>query len=167
MANHRPILSLKGRALRYLTMREHSRTELHQKLRPHAAEQDDIEQLLNELESSGWLSATRFVDSVVHRKAARMGTARLQSELARHQLPRGLVQDALTELKQSEVERALALWRKRYGQVAPSGAHLTAADMAKQSRYLASRGFSGDTIRQVLRLAGIPEHTREDVAPDE
>lgn len=149
MPTHRPPLSLKGRALRYLSMREHSRVELHQKLRPHASTADELDQLLNALESAGWLSATRFVESVIHRKAARMGAARLKSELSRHQLPSDLVQSALTDLKQTEFDRAFALWQKRYGMAAH-----TANDAAKQARFLAGRGFSGDTIRQVLRQAG-------------
>lgn len=166
MANQRQPLSLKGRALRYLTMREHSRTELHQKLRPHASGPDEIDQLLDELEGSGWLSAPRFVESVVHRKAARMGTARLHSELAKHQLPKDLVQNALAELKQTEIERALALWRKRYGHACPAGSATPPADVAKQSRFLASRGFTGDTIRQVLRQAETSEHPHEDLGTD-
>ena len=37
-----PVLSLKGRALRFLSMREHSRLELKRKLARHAEEGDDL-----------------------------------------------------------------------------------------------------------------------------
>ena len=148
----RTSLSLKGRALRYLSMREHSRIELRQKLQPHASTPEELDQLLVDLEAGGWLSDTRYVASVVHRKAARFGAARLQNELSRHQLPKELLQATVGELRETEFDRALALWRKRYGQ-----AGLTAAEQAKQARFLAGRGFSGDTIRQVLRQAGSPD----------
>lgn len=149
MSTPRSPLSLKGRALRYLSMREHSRVELRQKLQTHAPDADCLDQLLDELQAAGWLSDARFVASVVHRKAARFGAARLQSELSRHQLPKDLLQTAVSELRDTEFDRAWALWRKRYGQVA-----LNPTELARQSRFLAGRGFSGDTIRQVLRQAG-------------
>jgi len=143
-------LSLKGRALKYLSMREHSRLELQQKLAKHASESDDIAALLDTLEAAGWLSAERFVASVVHRKAARYGSARLQQELTRHQLPKTLTQDALGQLRDTEFDRALELWRKRYAHLpAPS----TEAERAKQMRFLLGRGFASEIIRKVLKHA--------------
>ena len=53
-------LSLKGRALRFLSMREHSRMELRRKLQRHAQEGDDVEALLDSLEQANWLSQERF-----------------------------------------------------------------------------------------------------------
>ena len=43
----RPVLSLKGRALRFLSMREPSRLEVKRKLASHAEEGDDIDALLD------------------------------------------------------------------------------------------------------------------------
>lgn len=143
-------MSLKGRALKYLSAREHSRVELVRKLTPHAADAAEIKQVLDELEARGWLSAERFVESVLHRKAARFGAARIRGELMGHQLPDDAVRAALSTLKETELERAQALWRRRYGQVAE-----TPAELAKQMRFLAGRGFSGEVIRQVVR--GLPE----------
>ena len=47
-----PTLSLKGRALRFLSMREHSRLELGRKLAKYAEEGDDVEALLDFLEQT-------------------------------------------------------------------------------------------------------------------
>jgi len=105
-----PGLSLKGRALKYLSAREHSRVELVRKLAPHAADAAEIDQVLDDLEARGWLSAERFVESVVHRKAARYGAARIRGELIGHQLPDETVREALAVLKGTELERAQALW---------------------------------------------------------
>ena len=57
-----PVLSLKARALRFLSMREHSRLELKRKLARHAEEGDDIEALLDFLEKNNWLSQERFAE---------------------------------------------------------------------------------------------------------
>ena len=43
-------LSLKGRALRYLAMREHSRAELASKLIKHVEEGEDLDAVLAELQ---------------------------------------------------------------------------------------------------------------------
>ena len=143
-----PGLSLKGRALKYLSMREHSRMELRRKLAPHAESPEQVEQVLAELEQRGFLSEERFAESVVHRKASRYGLARVKVELAQHRLPEDLTREVTAQLQATEVDRALALWQRRFGQL-PA----TPEDKARQMRHLAGRGFSGDTIRRVFRLA--------------
>jgi regulatory protein len=145
-SSRRPTLSLKGRALKYLAAREHSRVELTRKLAPHAESAEQIEAVLTELETKGLLSAQRFADSVLHRKAARFGTARLQAELAQHKLPPEIAREATRSLRETEFERACALWARRYG--SPSD---TPEDKARQMRFLAGRGFSTDIIRRVIR----------------
>lgn len=156
MATRGSTLSLKGRALKYLSAREHSRVELVRKLTPHAEDPAEIDRVLDDLESRGWLSAERFVESVVHRKAARYGAARIRVELNGHQLPDDAVRSALSALKDTELQRAQALWLRRYGQVAD-----TPQERAKQMRFLAGRGFSGDVIRRVVRGSSDTEDANE------
>ncbi|MBI5926082.1 MAG: recombination regulator RecX [Aquabacterium sp.] len=144
-----PGLSLKGRALKYLAAREHSRVELRRKLAPHAESPEQIEQALDDLEGRGLLSAQRFADSMLHRKAAKFGAARLQAELAQHQLPPDIAREATQALRETEFERAHALWVRRYGEIPE-----TPEDKARQMRFLAGRGFSGDVIRRVVRGEG-------------
>lgn len=100
--------------------------------------------MLDALEAEGLLSQARFVESRVHARAARFGNRRIEQELRQH----GLVLDDATAhtLRLSEVERARAVWSRRFG-MPPA----TAADKARQIRFLAARGFGTDTIRQVLR----------------
>jgi regulatory protein len=141
-------LSLKGRALKYLAAREHSRVELHRKLAPHAESAEAIDQVLDELEARGFLSAERFVQSVLHRRAGRYGAARVQAELAQHRLPAELTQAARQQLRETELSRAQLVWARRFGQ--PPA---TPEERARQSRFLAGRGFSGDVIRTVLKSA--------------
>ena len=145
----RPQLSLKGRALKYLAAREHSRLELTRKLAPHAESADEVQRVLDELEQRGFLSAERFAESVVHRKAARYGTARLKAELSQHRLPDELTRSVTEQLKATEFDRAHALWARRFGEP-PT----LPEDRARQTRFLAARGFQGDVIRRVLRGDG-------------
>lgn len=141
-----PQLSLKGRALRYLSMREHSRLELGRKLARHAEEGDDVEALLDFLEKNNWLSQERFSESLIHRRSARFGNSRIMAELQSH----GVKGEALQELKaglvDSEMARAREVWERKYGTVASDP-----AERNKQMRFLMQRGFSQRAVKAAMQ----------------
>jgi regulatory protein len=141
-----PQLSLKGRALRFLSMREHSRLELGRKLSKYAEEGDDVDALLDFLEKNNWLSQARFSESLIHRRAARFGNSRIVAELQSH----GVAGEALQELKaglnDSETARACEVWQRKFGQVAADP-----AERNKQMRFLMQRGFSQTAVRVALK----------------
>lgn len=140
-------LSLKGRALKLLAAREHSRRELERKLAPHEQEPGQLKTALDELQQRGFLDEQRVVDSVLHRRAARLGAGRIRQELQAKGLNAERVALALASLKATEVERARAVWRKKFG-VLPKDA----PERARQARFLAARGFGGEVIRRVLGM---------------
>ena len=141
-------LSLKGRALRYLAAREHSRTELERKLQAHEEAPGQLAQVLDELQAKDFISEARVVESVINRRAARMGAARIRHELLNKGLSAEAVAGAVASLKNSELERAREIWRKKFDGAAPD-----AASRAKQMRFLAARGFGGEVIRRVVSQA--------------
>ncbi len=159
MVAARPPLSLKGRALQWLSQREHSRIELRRKLMRAARLRDEaaaaevragdrvteVDALLDWLTEHRYLSEARFVESRVHARAARFGQRRIAHELGQH----GAVLDADTaaRLRASEFERAKALWARRFGAEPAADASLR----AKQMRFLAGRGFASDVIRRVVK----------------
>ena len=138
-------LSLKGRALRCLAAREHSRAELERKLKPHEQTPGHLAQVLDELQAKGFISEARVVESVINRRAGRFGASRIRYELLNKGLGAQAVAEAVNRLKGSELERAREIWRKKFG--APA---LDAAGRAKQMRFLAGRGFGGDVIHRVV-----------------
>jgi regulatory protein len=137
---------LKGRALGYLSRREYSRAELARKLKPYVEESDSLDTVLDALEAENWLSDSRFAESLVHRRAARLGTSRILGELKQHALNPNLVEEATAQLRETELARAHAVWSKKFGELP-----VTPAERAKQARFLASRGFSGATIGKILK----------------
>jgi regulatory protein len=160
----RPALTLRSRAIGYLAQREHSRVELRRKLldaaaRQHrlraaaeggeppdalgAAVEQEVDALLDWLTGKGLLSAERFVESRIHARAPRYGNLRIRQELAQHGV--ALEPDAADALQASELDRARAVWIKRYGGVAPD-----AAGRARQARFLTARGFSSEVVRRVV-----------------
>src|SRR4051812_22124363 len=137
--------SLKGRALRLLAGREHSRKELERKLAQHETEPGQLQAALDELQAKGFIDEQRVVDSLVHRRAGRLGAGRVKQELQAKGLDAERVAIAVASLRATEVERAREVWRKKFG-VPPQDA----AQRAKQARFLAARGFGGEAIRRVL-----------------
>ncbi|MEO8021016.1 recombination regulator RecX [Polaromonas sp.] len=141
-------LSLKGRALRYLAAREHSRAELERKLAAHAESPQQLVQVLDELQAKDFISEARVVESVINRRAGRFGAARIRHELQGKGLAPEAVAEAVNGLKASEVERAREVWRRKFGEPATD-----AAARGKQMRFLAARGFGADAIRRVVSQA--------------
>jgi regulatory protein len=145
-------LSVKGRALRYLAQREHSRHELQAKLRrhvqdtPEASAQSQIDAALDDLASHGLLSDARAAASVLRTQGPRSGARRLKQTLQAKGLAADLVTSTLAQARSTELSRAQAVWQRRYGQPAA-----TPQERAKQMRFLAGRGFEGDVIRRVLQ----------------
>ena len=138
-------LSLKGRALRLLSGREYSRAELVKKLTPFETTPGELTKALDELQAKDFINEQRVVDSVLHRRSAKLGAARIKQELQSKGLDAGAVLDAVDLLKSTEVERAREVWRKKFG-FAPENA----TERGKQMRFLMSRGFGSEAIRKVI-----------------
>jgi len=119
--------------------------------RDHAIPEDDddpLPPLLDQLEREGWLSDTRFTDSVVHRKAMRFGTSRIVGELKQHAIDADRLVEVRDTLRETEATRAKAVWQRKFGSLPDSP-----QARAKQARFLASRGFSIDVIRRLLNAS--------------
>lgn len=139
-------MSLKARALKYLSAREHSRLELTRKLARYAQENDDVEALLDGLEAAKLLSESRFSESLVHRRAARFGNSRILAELQSHGIDGDTLSTIKADLSQDEAARAREVWRRKYPHP-PSDA----IERAKQMRFLQQRGFSLSAIQTAMR----------------
>ena len=138
-------LSLKGRALRLLSGREYSRVELERRLAPFEDAPGALAKVLDELQAKDFISEQRVLESVIHRRSAKLGAARIRQELQTKGLEPEAVAQAVELLRASEFARAREVWRKKFG--APAA---DAAERAKHMRFLATRGFGGDAIRKVV-----------------
>ena len=138
-------LSLTGRALRMLSAREHSRAELERKLARFEEEPGTLAQVLDALQSKDFINEARVVESVVHRRSAKLGASRIKQELQAKGLEPEAIAEAVQKLRASELDRAREVWRKKFG-----SPPVDAAERGKQMRFLASRGFGGDTSHRVV-----------------
>ena len=160
--------SLQARALRLLAQREHSRLELERKLQrfiarpdadstesadpvaaasaaPHYSAQD-LSDALDALQAKGFIQPERVAQSVLHRRAPKLGSQRVLQELRQKGLDEDLIRNAAATLRSSEHARAWAVWQRKFGQVAT-----TPQERAKHMRFLASRGFAAEVVGKVVR----------------
>ena len=137
--------SVKARAVSLLAQREYSRQELTDKLTAAQASPEEVEQALAQLEAKGLVNDARVVETLVNRRSGKLGATRLRQELQAKGVSAELVAETMANLKGTELARAQAVWQKKFGQLAA-----TSAERNKQARFLASRGFSGDVVRQVV-----------------
>jgi len=144
--------SLRERALVLLARREHARAELARKLAPHAESVDELNVLLDDLVARRLLSDERYVEMRMHARGERFGNARLAYELRTQGVSDELVGAALAG-EIDELARARQVWQRKFGNNVGKISEGTnaAAERARQVRFLMSRGFSGETIRRVLR----------------
>ena len=143
-------LSLRARALRLLSGREHSRLELSRKLSRHLGEDGSLEslaKLLDELEQAGWLSDQRFAERWVERRSQRYGNARIRQELSARGVQADLVDVPIEALENSEHVRASEIWQRRYGGEVSADVN----ERARQVRFLLQRGFSLAVVARIVR----------------
>ena len=139
-------LSLHTRAMKYLVRREHSRAELHTKLLLKATPDDNVDRVLDELAARGWLSDSRAAEQLVRMRRNRFGMQRIAHELRQKGIGEDLINDALPQMKDTELEAARSIWQRKFG-IVPEDAK----EKAKQLRFMQSRGFMPDVIFKVLR----------------
>jgi regulatory protein len=141
-----PQPTLRGRAIRLLARREHSRAELAKKLAAFGST-EEINNVLDQLEQNGLLSDARAAAAYVRGHAARFGTARLSQSLRTKGISSELIEASLAqEVILDEQQRASAIWRRKF----PAKPH-DAREWARQARFLQSRGFATEIIRKLLK----------------
>ena len=138
--------SLMGRALRYLSRREHSRQELRKKLLPYAESDIELDELMAKLEAQSWLSDERFAESLVRRKSERYGSLKIVEELKQQ----GIEGESLIEIKErlkvSDAMRAWELWQRKFDSTITKDPK----EKAKQMRYLVSKGFPLSVVIKII-----------------
>ena len=136
------------KAVAALARRERPRLGLYKKLSETFNEEGDkelINSVLDELVNKKYLSDERYARIQVLTRSARYGDRKLFWNLQRDGVSREIAEEALKQNEESEYDRALVLWKRKFGE--PPEDY---KERAKQIRFLASRGFTFKTIEKVL-----------------
>ena len=137
--------ALVSAALKLLSRRDYPRTEFISKLVSAAFDKGEVEAAADWCHEQGFLNESRFAEATSRRLGAKFGAQRVAHTLRQKGVAEDQVSAAVAMLKESEYDRARALWIRRFGIVAES-----ADEKSKQIRYLQSRGFSFSIIKQVI-----------------
>ncbi|MGL4573580.1 MAG: recombination regulator RecX [Burkholderiaceae bacterium] len=138
-------LSLMARAVGYLSRREHSAAELTRKLSAFADSEQEVSDVVSKLVAKGMLSDARYAASVVHRRGAKFGAARVAQELKAQGVAGADLEAARDKLKDTELARCQEVWLRKFGQAATSR-----EEAAKQARFLIQRGFATGVVMKVV-----------------
>ncbi len=138
--------SLRARALRHLARREYTRHELTLKLAPHAESEAEIAEVLDDFTQRGWLSEQRAAEQMVHARRSRYGMARIRRDLQAKGVAADVVSTTVAALKDGELDAAREVWNRKF-KTQPA----SAAERAKQARFLLGRGFGSEVITKLLR----------------
>lgn len=105
-----------------------------------------IESVMSYLAQHNWQSDQRCAEHMSQVKGQRYGSKRVKHLLAQEGVDKALIEQTVQNLNQTERQRAVSVWRKKFG-VQPKNA----AEYAKQMRFMAYRGFSFELINQILK----------------
>jgi len=135
-------------AVRLLSRREHSTEELKRKLAARGHPEAGIATVLEKLSQKKWVSDERFAANYVHHHARRgQGPVRIRAELRQQGLSDSQIQQEIGgERDWNGI--AAEVRRRKFGAELPK----TAAERAKQARFLQYRGFNSDQIRAALKF---------------
>jgi regulatory protein len=138
---------IRTRTLGLLARREHSTLELKRKLLQRGYPSALVVPVLQDLASEGLLSETRFAEAWVSSCIARgQGPLKLRAKLRQQGLTDLQVQQALVTVDTDWGQLASEVRAKRFGAALPG----SLAERARQTRFLESRGFTADHIREAV-----------------
>lgn len=137
-----------SQAIRLLSQREHSRQELATKIsRKHELAEQELTELLDSLEQSGYLDDQRYAEMFVRSSVSRgHGPMKISYALRDKGVDESLVREVLDDAETDWQEQARYQRARKFGEEIPADFK----ERARQSRFLAGRGYFMDTINAIF-----------------
>ena len=137
---------LLARALALLSRRDASRAEFTTKMLRGGFDKADVSAAADWCVEMGFLNEARYVAGAARRLSAKFGASRVAHTLRSKGVTEESIAEVTPELKESELERARAVWVRKFREPP-----VDATAKSKQIRHLQTRGFSFDVIKLVIR----------------
>lgn len=149
------ITDIYNKAIHLLSLREHSRKELQQKLLLRHYALSDILQVLNELSEKELQSDARFVESYIHSRSSKgYGPERIRMELQHRGVDDSVIEIAFHEEKVDWQKLAEKVYQKKFGFTAPKNLQ----EKTKRQQFMRYRGFDSRHIK-LLSILFSASHT--------
>lgn len=130
--------SIYAKAIDYLSRREHSETELAQKLARVFYDQEAIGSVLHQLIAQGYLSDARYAEMIIRAKSNQgYGPKYIKNYLFQKGVPSSTVVGAIHESDVDWLALKEQVREKRFGTLL----NLSYNDRVKQMQYLQRKGF--------------------------
>jgi len=143
----------KGIALRILARCSRSSKELKERLIQKGFDSQVIERVLVFLNDRGYLNDLDYAQRLAMRllENKKVGFARIEAILKERGIPPEFIAAVLSQLKEnySEIKTAFQIMERRFSNFEPQRA--TIKERNRVIRFLQQRGFSWETIAQVLK----------------
>jgi regulatory protein len=142
-----PARSVRHVAMDLLSRREHTRAQLHEKLRARGFEPGEIADAIERLREEGLQSDARFAESWVYQRSRKgYGPLRIRRELAERGVDDALIGEAMDidfDWNASMREQR----SRKFGELLPEDYR----ERMRQARFLQNRGFSADAVMRLFR----------------
>lgn len=139
-------ISLKSKALDFLSRRDYSYRELFQKLLKYSADEDEIKAVLDEMVAKKFLNEERYIENFIHSKSHKYGSRKINYLLQEKCQDRELVSQIYSAQEIDELAVARQIRERRFGGEIPTAP----AEKNRQFRFLLNRGFSPEIINKLL-----------------
>lgn len=131
-----------------LSRREHSASELLQKLKQRDHNHDDILAAIAALQADNLQSDARFAESFINQRVnAGFGPIKIRHELRHKDISEELVESFLVTFDGQWHERMAQQRIRKFGNEIPADYPLK----MKQARFLQNRGFSPESVMRLFR----------------
>ena len=156
-----------SRLASYCAYAEHSAQEVRKKCRGWELSDEVCDELIERLEQEGYLNEERFARAFVRDKYRfnGWGPLRLQAELRRHRIPSRLIDAAIEELEEEEMQgedQLTALLERKYRSL-PTGLEPRKV-YDRLTRFALYRGYPYEDVREAISelLSDLPDELGED-----
>jgi regulatory protein len=143
---------IRKNCLRLLSRREYSRLELQNRLQAKGWADNLIQGVLADLAAEGWQSDSRFADNYARQRIGKgYGPLRIENELRL----RGIEDFDLESIVEDAADGWVALLEKVYLRKYAHASGISIKEWARRNRFLLQRGFTGESIRTLVKKLNI------------
>ncbi|MCC5794344.1 MAG: regulatory protein RecX [Chromatiales bacterium] len=148
--------SARQAAFDLLARREYSAAELASRLEARGYEPQEVRTVVDGLRREGLQCDERFAEAFVRSRTSRgQGPLRIAAELRSRGIDESLLSAMLDDPAAAWIERARRVRERRFGAASPRDQR----EKARQARFLAQRGFTGEQVYAALaRFASEEEY---------
>ncbi len=158
-------LKLKDSAFRLLGMRRHSKYELFQKLVRKGFDKAEINSILDELSSKGYLNDIEFAKAYLDERLSKkkVGKNKIKAELISKGLDKNIIENVLSNIEDSiSEETAVILANKKLVSLRRKENDKRKI-LLKISAFLFAKGFEPELIKKITRQLNLEINEFEDL----